>query len=51
MVMTFMFLVKWKIEARAVDSFYGAIPKVHAGYRKRGEILLKVFGNYRPFSD
>ena len=51
MVMMLMFLVKLKMEARAVASFYGVMPKVHAGYRKRGEILLKVIANSRPFSD
>lgn len=35
----------------AVDYFSAAIPKVQAGYRKIGVILLKSDGNSLPFSD
>lgn len=39
------------MDARAVDYFSAEIPNVHAGYLKIGETLLKINGNYRPFSD
>lgn len=49
--MMLMFLVRLKRKDLAVDSFSAAMPKVQAGYRKIGVILLKMDGSSLPFSD
>jgi hypothetical protein len=50
-VTIFIFFVRLKIDALAVDSFTALMPKVQAGNRKIGVILLRSKGNYLPFYD